>query len=191
MKRILILFILAMTYAPEINGQNLFFIGENSYPSTETFTLQSNSDRNYINDLNLIFAKDGAKGLLVVSSKLVSNVRISGKLVIYLENGTAITCFDSNVRISGKLVIYLENGTAITCFDRGIKDNVDDIASSAYHLTYKELTKMKTSNINTILYIIKCTECLENPLYEGNYSASNNGSLKTDFTAVITDFYKK
>ena len=168
MKRILILVILAMTYAPEINGQNLFFIGENSYPSTETFTLQSNSDRNYINDLNLIFAKDGAKGLLVVSSKLVSTVRISGKLVIYLEDGTAITCFD-----------------------RGIKDNVDGIASSAYHLTNIELTKMKKSNINTILYIIKCTECLENPLYEGNYSASNNGSLKTDFIAVITEFYKK
>ena len=112
MKRILILVILAMTYAPEINGQKLFFIGENSYPSTETFTLQSNSDRNYINDLNLIFAKDGAKGLLVVSSKLVSTVRISGKLVIYLEDGTAITCFD-----------------------RGIKNNIDGIASSAYHLT--------------------------------------------------------
>jgi hypothetical protein len=111
MKRILILLFIVMTFTLETNGQNLFFIGENSYPSTETFTLQSNSDRNYINDLNLIFAKDGAKGLLVVSSKLVSTVRISGKLVIYLEDGTAITCFD-----------------------RGIKDNVDDIASSAYHL---------------------------------------------------------
>ncbi len=75
MKRILILVILAITYTLETNGQNLVFIGENSYPSTETFTLQSNSDKERISDLNLIFAKDGTKKLLVVSSKLIMKER--------------------------------------------------------------------------------------------------------------------
>ncbi len=168
MKRILILVILAITYTLETNGQNLVFIGENSYPSTETFTLQSNSDKERISDLNLIFAKDGTKKLLVVSSKLVSTVRISGKLIIYLDDGTVITCID-----------------------RGVKDNVDDIASSAYYLTNEELAKMKKSNINTIRYIIQCAECLANPLFEGNYSASNIGNSKTDFTEIITEFYSK
>ena len=157
-----------MTFTIESNGQNRFFIGENSYPSTETFKLQSNSDSDYINDLNLVFAKDGAKGLIIVSSKIVSTVRISGKLITYLDDGTVITCID-----------------------RGIKDNVDDIASSAYYLTNEELTKMKNSNINTIRYTIKCAECLMNPLYEGNYSASNKGSSKTDYTVVIADFYSE
>ena len=167
MKRILIIVILAIINIPVVNGQNLVFIGENSYSSTETFTLKSNSDRDYITDLNLVFAKEGTKGLLVVSSKLVRTVRISGKLIIYLDDGTVITCVD-----------------------RGIKDNVDDIASSAYSLTNEELSKLTKSNINTIRYQIECAECLSNPLYEGNYSASNKGSSKTDFPAVISEFYK-
>ena len=168
MKRILFLVILAFSFTLETNGQNLVFIGENSYSSTETFTLQSNSDDNYITDLNLVFAKDGEKRLVVVSSKLVSTVRISEKLIIYLDDGTVITFID-----------------------KGIKDNVDDIATSAYHLTNEELIKLKKSNINTIRYIIKCSECRINPLYEGNYSASNKGRLKTDFTKVVTEFYKE
>lgn len=168
MKRILILVILAITFTIDTNGQNLVFIGENSFPSTETFTLPSNSDSDFINDLNLVFAKDGEKGLLVVSSKLVSTVRISGKLIIYLNDGTVITCID-----------------------KGINDNVDDIATSVYYLTNEELAKMKKSNINTVRYEIKCAECLSNPIYEGNYSASNKGSSETDFTTVISDFFKE
>jgi hypothetical protein len=168
MRKVIFIITLALSYAVNVNGQNLVFIGENSYQSTETFTLQSNSDDDYITDLNLLFAKDGEKGLLVVSSKLVSTVRISGKLIIYLDDGTVITCIDSS-----------------------IKDNVDDIATSAYYLTNEELNKLKKSNINTIRYIIKCAECYVNPIYEGNYSASNKGSSKTDFTKVVTEFYKE
>ena len=168
MKRILILVILAITFTIDTNGQNLVFIGENSFPSTETFTLPSNSDSDFINDLNLVFAKDGEKGLFVVSSKLVSTVRISGKLIIYLNDGTVITCID-----------------------KGINDNVDDIATSAYNLTNEELAKMKKSNINTVRYEIKCAECLTNPIYEGNYSASNKGSSEIDFTTVISEFFKE
>src|SRR5690606_8100897 len=168
MKRILILVILAITFTIDTNGQNLVFIGENSFPSTETFTLPSNSDSDFINDLNLVFAKDGEKGLFVVSSKLVSTVRISGKLIIYLNDGTVITCID-----------------------KGINDNVDDIATSAYNLTNDELAKMKKSNINTVRYEIKCAECLTNPIYEGNYSASNKGSSEIDFTTVISEFFKE
>lgn len=75
----------------------------------------------------LVFAKDGTNGLIVVSSKL-TNV----------------------VKIGGKLIIYLDDGTVISCIDIGINDNVDDIAISAYYLTKEELTKIKTRNINTI-----------------------------------------
>ena len=164
MKKTLILLFVTLFFTPIANGQNFFFIGENSYPSTETFTLQSNSENN---DLDVLFAKDEAKGLIIVSSKLVSTVRIRGKLIIYLDNGTVISSDDEV-----------------------INDNVDDIASSVYSLTNEDLSKLKNSNINTIRYQIKCAECLTN-LLEGNHSASNKGSSRTDFPVVITEFFSR
>ena len=165
MKKTLILLFATLVFTQIANGQNFFFIGENSYPSTETFTLQSNSD---INDLDVLFAKDGEKALIIVSSKLVSTVRITGKLIIYLNDGTVVS---SNKEV--------------------ISDNVDDIASTVYELTDEDLSKLKNSNINTIRYQIECAECLMNPLYEGNHSASNKGSSITNFPAVITEFFNR
>jgi len=167
MKKILILLSVNLFFTPIANGQNFFFIGEKSYPCTETFSLQSNSDVSYINDLKVLFAKDGKKGLCIVSTKTASTVRISEKLIIYLDDGTVISCID-----------------------RGISDNVDDIASSAYQLTSEELGKMKNSNINTVRYVVKCADCFESPM-EGNYSASNKGSSRTDFPALITAFFSE
>jgi superfamily II helicase len=166
MGRLLILLILSIAYSINTNGQNFVFIGENSYPSTEKYTLKSNSDDEKINDLKIVFAKDGEKALIVVSSKL-SDV----------------------VKISDKLIIYLDDGTVISCIDRGINDNVDSNAISAYSLTKAELTKIKSSNINTIRYQIVCPVCGPINLWEGAYSASNVGSLKIDFSKVVTEFY--
>lgn len=166
MKKILILVSLVIICTLGTNGQHFAFIGENSYPSTEKFTLITNSDDDKINDLMLVFAKDEEKGLIVVSSKL-TNI----------------------VNISEKLIIYLDDGTVISCIDRGINDNVDDIAISAYSLTTAELTIMKQSNINTIRYQIVCPTCGPHNSWEGIYSASNKGSSKTDFTNVISEFY--
>ncbi|TVQ43745.1 MAG: hypothetical protein EA362_10980 [Saprospirales bacterium] len=157
-----------MTFTFESNGQNFFFIGENSYPCTETFTLQSNSNKDYIKDINIVFAKDGGKAVLGVSSDLVPSVRISGKLIIYLDDGSVITCND-----------------------QGIMDNVDGVALSAYYLTKDDLAKMENSNINTIRYTLKWVLFGGNPLYDGNHSASNKGGTKTDFPTVIADFYRE
>lgn len=168
MKRILSIIIVTLLITFSAKGQNYVFIGENSFPSTEKFTLQSNSDEENINDLKLAFAKDREKGLIVVSSKLTESVKIAGKLIIYLDDGTVI---------SSK--------------DRGINDNVDDIAISAYYLTTEDLTKMKTSNLNTIRYQIECPVCGPINSWEGNYSASNKGDSMIDFPTIITEFYSK
>ncbi|TVR85010.1 MAG: hypothetical protein EA409_00020 [Saprospirales bacterium] len=166
MKGILILLVTLLTLTFEINGQNFLFIGEYSYPSTESFTLLSNYDRAYITDLNIVFAKNGEKALIGVSSDLVPLVRISGKLIIYLDDGSVIACSD-----------------------QGIQDNVNGVAISAYYLTNEDLAKMANSNINMIRYSLKWMQMGGNPLYDGNYTASNTGESKTDFTTVITDFY--
>lgn len=165
MKRILTIVIATLFITMSAKGQNFFFIGENSYPSTETFTLQSNSD---INDLDVLFAKGEEKALIIVSSKLVSTVRITGKLIIYLDNGTVVS---SNEKV--------------------ISDNVDDIASTVYELTEEDLSKLKNSNINTIRYVIKSTNILAHPTSVGNHSASNKGDSKIDFPTLVTDFFEE
>ncbi len=168
MRHPILIIILALSYAVNMNGQNFAFIGENSYPSTERFILQSNSDKEDIGNLNLVFAKDGTTSLIIVSSKLTDVVKIAQKLIIYLDDGTVISCTD-----------------------RGINDNVDDVAISAYYLTASELSKMKSSNINTIRFEIVCPVCGPFNSWEGVYSASNRGSSKTDFTEVVSEFFKE
>ena len=168
MKQIIFIITLALFSAINVNGQNFAFIGENSYPSTEKFTLQSNSDKEDIGNLNLVFARDETTSLIIVSSKLTDVVKIAKKLIIYLDDGTVISCTD-----------------------RGINDNVDDVAISACHLTASELSKMKSSNINSIRFEIVCPVCGPFNSWEGVYSASNKGSSKTDFTKVVTDFFKE
>ena len=167
MKRITITLILGMALAVQVNAQNFTFIGENSYPSTERFELVSNSDKEDIGNLNLVFAKDEISPLIIVSSKLTDVVKIANKLIIYLDDGTVISCAD-----------------------RGINDNVDDVATSAYRLTASEISKMKGSNINTIRFEIVCPICGVFNLWEGVYSASNKGSSKTDFTKVVQRFFE-
>ena len=168
MKRYLILVCLSIAFSLTTYGQNFVFIGESSYPSTEQYTLKSNSDKEDINDLKLVFAKESDNALIVVSSKLTDVVKIAKKLIIYLEDGSVISCVD-----------------------RGINDNVDDIAITAYYLTQSELSKLKKSNINTIRYEIVCPVCGQFNSWEGTYSASNMESSKTDFTKVVSEFYKE
>lgn len=167
MKKILIFLTAILFITLSSIGQDFFFIKEKSYPCTETFTLQSNSDDSDINDLKVLFGKDGKVGVFIVSIKTYSTRRISGKLIIYLDDGTVISCID-----------------------REIKDNVDDIASTAYQITNEELIKMKSSNINKVRFTIECVDCYM-PHPPENYTASNKGSSKTDFPSVVTNFFDK
>lgn len=168
MKEQLILLVLSIMISITTKGQNFVFIGESSYPSTEQYSLESNSDKENINDLKLVFAKEGPNALIVVSSKLTDVVKIAEKIIIYLDDGTVISCVD-----------------------RGLNDNVDDIAITAYYLTTSELSKLKRSNINTIRYEIVCPVCGPFNSWEGTYSASNKESSKTDFTKIVAEFYNE
>lgn len=168
MKRLVFILTLVLAFSMNTNAQNFTFIGENSYPSTERFVLQSNSDKEEISNLNLVFAKDGISPMIIVSSKLTDVVKIANKLIIYLDDGTVISCTD-----------------------RGINDNVDDVATSAYRLTSSEISKMTKSNINTIRFEIVCPVCGPFNLWEGVYSASNKGTSKTDFTKVVERFFEE
>lgn len=145
-----------------VNGQNLFFIGEKSYPCTESIALQSN--KNDRADLNVLFAKDNNKAYFVVETKPSLNSDFSGKLIIYLDDGTVITCNDISE-----------------------SDYVDDIAKAVYSLTKEQLGKMKRSNINTVRYTLNVLG-----VKEVNQSASNKGnSTKTNFPNLINGFFNE
>lgn len=164
MKRPLIISMSILLISLTAGGQNLFFIGENSYPSTKSFTLKSNSDEYYINDLNILFARDGKSALFGVSTKTIE------------------------VFIRGRLMIYLDNGEVITLTDQGNYAYVDKIASAAYYLTNKELGKMKSSNINTVRYSLE-NEYGTKSAFGGDFSASNKGNPRIDFPAIISEFF--
>ena len=166
MKHVFLTIIFSISLLSNLKGQNFAFIREKIYPCTEKYTLKSNSDKEDIGDLNVVFAKDGETALVIVSSKLTDVVKIANKLIIYLDDGTVVSCTD-----------------------RGINDNVDDVATSAYRLTSSEVGRMKKSNINTIRFEIVCPICGPFNLWEGVYSASNKGSSKTDFKEVVEHFF--
>lgn len=157
-KKILIVLISMLFITLTVNGQKFFFIGENSYPRTEeSFALQSNSDDG--EDLNVLFAKDGATAIIALTTKS----SLSGTL------------------FSGKLIIYLDDGTVITCMDRGESYYVDDTAQAVYSLTNEQVNKMKNSNINTVRYTLKIYD-----IKEVNRSASNKAISTKD---LIAKFY--
>ncbi|MBE0674270.1 MAG: hypothetical protein IH591_06380 [Bacteroidales bacterium] len=164
MKKLLITLTAVLFISLMANGQNLFFFGDKSYPCTETFTLESNSDSD---DLSILFARDGTISLVIVS--------IRPTLKMFIKND---------------LFIYLDDGTVIKCVDRGKFDYVDYIAISVYYLSNEDLTKLKSSNINTVRFTVKSDDLALIRL-EGNFTASNNGdNSRIDFPAVINSFYK-
>jgi TonB family protein len=154
MKNILILFVSTLLISMISNGQNLFFIDEISYPSTNIITLTSNTEGG--KDLDIIFAKDGNKGVVGLSTK---------------------TTFAYET-FRDKLIIYLYDGSVISCADFVASENVDWRAKAAYYLTSDDLNKLKKSDIHTVRYSL-------NGLSEIKHSASNQGittgTIITDF----------
>lgn len=163
MKKILAILTATLFITLTAKGQNLFFIGEKSYPCTETITLQSNSDNG--DDLNVLFAKDKVIAFFVVSKESPFFKSTFGE----------------------KLIIYLDDGKVITCIDRAKHDFVDNKTLAVYNLTNEQLSKMKNSNINTVRYGLKFDLGSLSP-EEKYFTASNKGDrTKTDFPALLTD----
>ena len=161
MKKTLIILTATLFITLTAKAQNLLFFGENSYPSAETFTL-SNDEGLFGIELDMLFAKDGTEGVVVLDRSLGEGIIISGKLIFYLDDGTVLTC-------TGK--------------ER--YDFVDNNVSTMYYLTEELLNKLKNSNINTVRYILKCDDCE----YFSNgktFSASNNG---TPTKTIIAKFF--
>lgn len=128
MKRNLLTVIAVLLITIIANGQNLFLIGEKSYPCSDAIKLKSNSQRS---DLDVYLANDGKSGLFAVNTWSFSNEKFTGKLIIYLEDG--------NVNI---------------CNEIQATEKVDNCTKAIYILTSDQLNKLKSSNIHTVKYTL-------------------------------------
>lgn len=141
-------------------SQNTFFIGDKSYPCTEEFYMRSLIGF-YMEYNGVDFKIEETCGVKI---KIVKN-ETQGFFVIS-------TPVNNNAnRIVGKLLIYLEDGTVISCVDRGIYDCVDDITTTVYYLSSLEIQQMKNSDIRSIRFSFKSNNNYTNSVIE-NYTAS-------------------
>lgn len=141
--RTLVLFAFLLVFSITSFSQNTFYIGEQSYPCTEEFYMECSigfqlGAKRYGSDIALpavkiIIAKNETQGLFVISIPLFN---------------------DNSLRIKGKLMIYLEDGSVISCIDRGINDYVDNTTTTVYYLSYSEIQQMKNSNISKIRFSV-------------------------------------
>jgi len=147
MKKHIILLTALMSISMTAYGQHLFFIGEESYLSTEAYSLSANSESE--KDLNIAFAKDSNYAFVAV------------RLEISYGN-----------QFHGKLIIYLDDGNVVSLEDQVVRDYIDWIALAVYSLPEEEIRKLKSGNINTVRY-----EMRGSLAGSGNFSSSNRSGI--------------
>ncbi|RTQ44953.1 hypothetical protein EJV47_26660 [Hymenobacter gummosus] len=167
---LLSLFIAILSYSNAM-CQNYIFRGKTKYRSTPAYGFTCSACPSIERELNTSFAKTPTGGLMLISTK---------------------TMLDG--RISGKVLIYLTDGSVITCLDKGIKDRVDDESKALYFLTTSEMETLSQNNISKIRFSI-----IE-PGYPSsrieNYTASNsslysyNGELQYNTSEDIAALYE-
>lgn len=172
MKKIILLLFFTLVYSQEGISQNTFFIGEKTYACTETYRLEKAFTSK--SNLGVVFIKDGEKGMIAVTTDAHLGSR----------------------RIKGKLMIYLDNNTIITCLDRNKFDIVNDEATTIYYLTKDEINKLQNSNISSIRYTVGCVNCGGAPDFPKNYSVSNEAEdfgfhkkEKINFPSIIEELF--
>lgn len=132
-------------------SQSVLIVGNKSYPATdeEYFPLKSDLIYSGTDNLSIVIAKNQSEGLIRIGIK----------------------AYDLNIR--GVIIIYLEDGNQIACYDKGKYDNVDGYSYNIYNLTADEIQKLMMSNIYSIRFRLMCGKCLGNEDGNGDYSALN------------------
>ena len=144
MKTFVILFI-SILLSTICFGQDLFYIGEKTYPivSEDTY-ITKNEDY----EIDVTIAQKNATILFILALEVMTPVNIRGKLIIYLNDGSLVSCVD-----------------------RQIYDQVDDLSTTVYYLTVSEKKRIDDVGINLIRFSIKCNTCLDSS-EEGTFTAT-------------------
>ena len=160
-----LIFLSALLFVSSLRAQDLFFIGENSYPATQTFTLKSNAGDEEKDDLKLLLIKGDEKASIVASRISYAKTEFSGSFIVYLKSGTVVK-FDNSKML----------------------DYVDDYTKAIYALTNEQLEELKNSDIHTVRYTLNCNPCKVEaiPSEEGTWTASNRGTPTSQY---ISEFF--
>ena len=110
-------------------GQDLFFIGESSYQSTQKAVLKSDV---YGEDLTILFAKNNDSKYIVAQTDRIIAFKFVDKLLVYLNNGDVIS-LPSPVKT----------------------DYVNETTTGMYLLSDENVNKLKETNINSIAYSLR------------------------------------
>lgn len=129
-KNVCIIIVISLCYVFNASAQERFFINENSYPASTTFTLQTPETFLSKPVIDVMFVKKEEKYMLVLSK----------------------TAPMGQSQLKGNILLYLDDGSVIKCVDRGIKDFVNDISTSVYYLSDTEIEKLRNSNLHTLRY---------------------------------------
>lgn len=152
-------------------GQNLFFIGNKSYPSTGKLIIGDYENGAIIyGDFYVILAKNSKTGIIS----------------LHLDEGRMSD-------LVGNAVLYLDDNSTITLKNTGIHDNVNGENIYVFYLTSLEIEKLKNININSIRFntisgghLLKNAEHSE---YSG-ISIQPTTIPKVDFPTIISELFK-
>ena len=150
--------LIAMFFAANAYSQNTFFIGSKTYSCSADIEIKGREEFDLFScwtQLTVTVVKDGTKGMMAFS------------------NGS--------YKISGKILLYLDDNSIITLVDRGTFDRVNSVYTSIYYLTASEVNKLKITNISSIRYgyyasgqyeakLIANSECISKIFVEGKWT---------------------
>lgn len=135
MKKNLLILLITIMSALNLNAQNYIYHGDNQYESTSTWTFKLNGQ--YSTDvIELTIAKHSNGGYLMLSIEVPTN----------------------GIELVGTVYVFLENGSIIKCTDKNIKDYVDNKAIALYNYTMDEIEKLKESHISKIRFSMNTSE---------------------------------
>jgi hypothetical protein len=152
-------------------GQNLFFIGNKSYPSSDKLIIGDYKNGGIIyGDFYVVLAKNSKTGIIS----------------FHLAEGTMSD-------LVGNAVLYLDDNTTISLKNTGIHDNVNGKNIYVFYLTSLEIEKLKKTNVNSIRFntisgghLLKNAEHSE---YNGMSKQPTN-TPKVDFPTIISELFK-
>lgn len=129
-KNLYIIIVISLCYVLETSAQERFFINENSYPASQSFTLQDPGTFSSKPEIDVVFVKKEEQYMLVLSKSAPMG----------------------QSRLKGDILLYLDNGSVIKCVDRGINDYVNETSTSIYYLSDSDIKQLRNSNLHTLRY---------------------------------------
>lgn len=113
-------------------SQNYIYKGDNQFQSTDSWTFKMNGRYWTGNPEFTVAKKNNGTGFFMIAINVPSNSDYVG----------------------GSVIIFLENGKTIKCFDKGVRDHVDNQSLAIYNFTNKEIELLKNNKITRVRFSI-------------------------------------